>query len=287
MIDLKNLVLQDLLPEHLIQDGDAGILIEIMNEEIRFLNDIVTKQSAPDDLMELPDEVIEHLMWEEHIYPNEGGYLAFTKTEKAELIRSAYDLHRKKGTVYAIERVLDVVRLNGEVVEWKDYNADPYHFIVELQPSGKLSNLKDVRTLVSEFKNTRSWFDGFVIVVSDEFFLIFDQTYHYPVFFKECGEFGGEALFKHFESGAANVLNATYDYSVSYEVNEIHSSLYQEGVGLENETYQYKTTYPLCGELETINSTSHMVQSDSFIENESYFFGTQYPTCGEFYCEED
>lgn len=287
MINLqKNTLLRE-IPDNLLIDEKVVNLAKALQVSLSEMFSWAEKINYKMNLDSLDEAIIDHLLWESHITWNEGLALATTREKKINLIQSSIDIHRRKGTPYAIERVLQVVGLKGEVLEWFDYDADPYHFIVELQPSGKLSDLKDVRTLVSEFKNTRSWFDGFVIVVSDEFFLIFDQTHHYPVFFKECGEFGGEALFKHFESGTANVLDATYDYSVGYEVNEIQSSLYQKDIGLENETYQYKTIYPLCGELETINSTSHMVQSDSFIENESYFFGTQYPTCGEFYCEED
>lgn len=287
MIDLKDLTLQDLLPEHLIQDGDVGILLEIMNEEIHFLNDIVTKQSAPDDLMDLPNEVIEHLLWEEHIYPNEGGYLAFTKAEKAELIRSAYDLHRKKGTVYAIERVLDVVGLNGEVMEWKEYDADPYHFIVELQPTGKFAHLDDVRVLIVNFKNTRSWFDGFVILTIHNDIFILNDSYQYPVYYETCGEFGPEAEFWQNVFHLLAIHNDSYQYPVHYDVYTQEVTQLIDGIASHlNDSYQYNVPYPQIDDMQPLEMGAQLQERTMHIEHQRYHFPVHYLVCGEFYCEE-
>ena len=59
----------------------------------------------------------------------DGWEAAYIDTQRRELIREAIPVHKTKGTVGAIRRVLKAVRVNAEFKEWHQIpNAAPYTF---------------------------------------------------------------------------------------------------------------------------------------------------------------
>ncbi|HGY9620355.1 TPA: phage tail protein I [Pseudomonas putida] len=61
----------------------------------------------------------------------EGWEAAYTDDQRRELIREAIPVHKTKGTVGAIRRVLKAVRVNADFKEWHQIpNAAPYTFQV-------------------------------------------------------------------------------------------------------------------------------------------------------------
>lgn len=108
---------------------------------------------------EIEDEsILDLLAWQFHI---EGYEQAQTIQEKRNLIKKAIELHRYKGTPYAIKRVFQALNLEAEISEWFDYNGDPYRFKVLVK-----SIIQDEDTyirltkLINEYKNVRSWLDS-------------------------------------------------------------------------------------------------------------------------------
>ncbi len=343
---MRDVSLKDIMPPNLLRDEKVKNLAELLSKELQEISAVAYKLnfSNPRDL---PEEVIDHLLWENHIYLNEGLSLATTLEEKINLLENTVELHRTKGTPYAVEQVLKAVSLTGEVVEWKEYDQEPYHFIVELEFPKKRANLKDIRELVLEYKNNRSWFDDFVFIASKGVILLVDKAYLYPVIFKTCGEFGGEFLFFDTEYRFIDIADKTYSHPVEFDVNEIQSSIYgettyafddayhydvgllstgemetvsltsdisslyskvaddaynygvefeiineilssvhQNDIGANDETYQYKAFFPITGEMAPIKSVSDMSVADSSLQDESYSRSFSYPICGEFYAEE-
>lgn len=96
----------------------------------------------------------------------EGWEAAYTDDQRRELISEAIPVHRTKGTVGAIKRVLKAVRVNADFKEWHQIsNAAPYTFQVtawanENRP-GEGSIISPqleqrLRALVDAAKNERS-----------------------------------------------------------------------------------------------------------------------------------
>lgn len=96
----------------------------------------------------------------------EGWEAAYTDDQRRELISEAIPVHRTKGTVGAIRRVLKAVRVNADFKEWHQIpNAAPYTFQVtawanENRP-GEGSIISPqleqrLRALVDAAKNERS-----------------------------------------------------------------------------------------------------------------------------------
>lgn len=286
MIDIKQNSFLREIPENLLIDERVGHLAKSLQSSLSRMLDWVDKVNYTTNLDIVPDEILDHLLWENHIGYDEGLVLAETREQKINLIQNAIELHRIKGTPYAIELVLKSVQLKGEVLEWFEYAAEPYHFIVELEPVRKVANLEDVRRLVLEYKNTRSFFDGFVMVfVADKIF-IFDDSYHYPVFYKSCGTFSGEKEFGHYDIGEVLLNNDTYDYIVEYPVAEKEfTQVDLTPVELKNDTYDYIKEFPVAGKMPLLTKEVTTLSGGSFVDSAPYEYSVTHPVCGEFYAE--
>jgi phage tail P2-like protein len=104
------------------------------------------------------EKLLDLLGWQFHI---EGYDQAQTIQEKRNLIKHAIELHRLKGTPYAVKKIFQTLNLEAELSEWFDYNGDPYKFKVLVK-----SVIQDEATyrrlieLINEYKNVRSWLDA-------------------------------------------------------------------------------------------------------------------------------
>ena len=106
----------------------------------------------------VPEDALDFLAWQFHV---EGYELATTVEQKRALIKNSIELHRYKGTRYAILKALESLGLSGEIKEWFEYNGEPYKFRVYIK--SPLSSEKlyiDLVGLVKQYKNERSWLDS-------------------------------------------------------------------------------------------------------------------------------
>jgi phage tail P2-like protein len=109
------------------------------------------------------EELLDLLGWQFHI---EGWDLAKTVEEKRKLIKSAIELHRCKGTPYAIKKVLEALGLEGQVKEWFEYGGEPYYFKVDLGVQNReiTPELRDkLLRLINDYKNERSWLEELIL----------------------------------------------------------------------------------------------------------------------------
>ena len=94
-----------------------------------------------------------------HIMGNEGWIFSENDEQKRDLIQRAIELHRYKGTPWAVEESIRLFDYDVHLIEWFDYGADPYLFCVDV-------NLYDqawgqrvwdvVYGLIFRWKNARS-----------------------------------------------------------------------------------------------------------------------------------
>ncbi|WP_051754565.1 phage tail protein I [Thermodesulfobacterium commune] len=159
---------------HLVESADP-YFAKLLEETIKVL--IYSR------IDELPEEVLDTLGWQFHI---EGFDQAQTVQEKRNLIKHAIELHRYKGTPYAVKKVFQALNLEAELSEWFDYNGDPYKFKVLVK-----NIIQDEDTylrlieLINEYKNVRSWLDviGFHREYSQTLYYAFAQKNgkHYQI----------------------------------------------------------------------------------------------------------
>lgn len=112
-----------------------------------------------------------HLAEQFHITGNEGWINCKTVEEKRNLIKNSLNLHRYKGTKYALVRVLDILGLNGEVSEWFEYEGNPYYFKVSLTSFSFSSDnklLNNLIDLINEYKNVRSHLESIELNIASK-----------------------------------------------------------------------------------------------------------------------
>ena len=171
------------------------------------------------------EKLLDLLAWQFHI---EGYEQARTIQEKRNLIKNAIELHRYKGTPYAIKKAFQALGLDASLQEWFDYNGNPYKFKVLVK-----SIIQDEDTyrklieLINEYKNVRSWLDAI------GFHREYTQTLYYA-FAQKNG--------KHYQIGlhvGTSVEQATIYTGISQRV----ATSYQIGIYEPQATVEPYTLY--------------------------------------------
>jgi phage tail P2-like protein len=106
----------------------------------------------------VPAGALPYLAEQFDVSGNAGWLLADTEEARRSLIKSAIDLHRYKGTEYALRRAIDVLGLTYTVEKWWEYGADPYHFrvTVDVLDSGVSADQQALLTaFIDEYKALR------------------------------------------------------------------------------------------------------------------------------------
>lgn len=94
-----------------------------------------------------------------HVQGLEGWLFARDERQKRDLIKQAIELHRYRGTPWAVRQVLKILALDGDISEWFEYGGDPYFFRMDvtLETRGLTEDeFNALIALIHEYKNVRS-----------------------------------------------------------------------------------------------------------------------------------
>jgi len=81
-------------------------------------------------------------------------------------LANAIDLHKFKGTKYALQKALEAVGVSGEIKEWFEYGGEPYRFKVDLGIKNKEITPElhqKLLELINKYKNERSWLEEILL----------------------------------------------------------------------------------------------------------------------------
>lgn len=113
-------------------------------------------------LVYLVDQVnasaLPHLAEQLHLL-GEGWQFTRDDDERRKLLKRAVELHRYKGTPWAIQQVLETLALSGQISEWFQYGGQPYHFKINVDLSTRgidEATFDALVALITEYKNVRS-----------------------------------------------------------------------------------------------------------------------------------
>ena len=171
MIDFKNVSLLNSVPPNLLKDEKVHRLSKIITRQNQKFAGYGEKLNYVENLRLLPENVIDHLLWEKGIGYKEGLMLATNIDEKIALLESAIYLHRIKGTPAAIEHIFSILNIQSKLQEWFEYGGDPYHFKLEVTVTERGLNEEMVQLLeklVMRFKNTRSYLEAINISLASK-----------------------------------------------------------------------------------------------------------------------
>jgi len=107
--------------------------------------------------------VLPYLAEQFHVTGYEGWRQAKNDAERRALLKNARELHRYKGTEYAIELAIDSIGLTYTLQKWWQYGGQPYHFKIsfDLMDSGISAEDQTLLTaLVNEYKAKRDVLDS-------------------------------------------------------------------------------------------------------------------------------
>lgn len=119
--------------------------------------DVVRRVTRPD---ECPSDQLHILAWE---YSVDEWDPAWDDDRKRAVIKASFEVHRHKGTAYALDQAIRALGKNARIEEWYEYGGHPYRFriTVDLQPD-QVFTKADMRRLIRlalRTKNVRSYLD--------------------------------------------------------------------------------------------------------------------------------
>jgi len=162
-------VIKELIPPNLLTDQNIKALIEAIEPEFEKVKQQIINVLIYPRIDELSEEVLDLLAYQFHI---EGYDLATDITEKRNLIKKSIQLHKYKGTKYAIEEVLKALNLEGQIKEWFEYGGQPYRLKVDTDISShNFIDLKKLIELINEYKNVRSHLEELSITINQGSFI--------------------------------------------------------------------------------------------------------------------
>jgi len=159
---LQEFKFRDLLPSS-VRDAEkfaaaAHCLDELLSEtDAQLKNAIIYAR-----IDELDEPLLSNLAWQFNLDGFEGYALAQTLEEKRALVKNAIQLKWHKGTRWSVERVFELISLQGVVTEWwesDDPTFSPYQFDLDINMEARQANetfYSDVIRLVYALKNVRS-----------------------------------------------------------------------------------------------------------------------------------
>lgn len=150
-------------PYSLARDDDKRKLAESISDELARLMADTDKAAIFTRINDLDEPLLDILAADLKVewYDYEG-----TLEEKRKTIRECIDVHRYKGTKFAVETALKGVYDNVVISEWFEYGGEPFHFMVTIYDSSNdVEKRQRVLEKIRYYKNLRSVLDNVVFMV--------------------------------------------------------------------------------------------------------------------------
>lgn len=163
---LKDLETSRLLPTWMRGDEVDLALAHGVDEAMRSAAPDLDLLGIWDALDALPEAYLDELAWALDIRWYDSGAPIETKRG---LVANSDQVHRKLGTVAAVESVVSDYFGVGRVREWPEYGGLPHHFkVFTTDPSAVNENLVRFLDLLRKIKRLSSVFDGVQIGLTGE-----------------------------------------------------------------------------------------------------------------------
>lgn len=134
---INNLDVFELIPQSLRNDSIVQANFTALQKEVDELIGEINKIPHLPNLTVVNDDVLAHIAATWGLDAEDGwGIIEIdplvTRAKKELFIQLSWDLHRYKGTKYALEQIINFVGLSGKVESWWQYSAAPYHFRITI-----------------------------------------------------------------------------------------------------------------------------------------------------------
>lgn len=157
---LSNIDFRLLLPQFMRDDGAVKGLAAALDKIIPQLSTAIKRLSTWDRIDELSASELDDLAWELNIswYDKHADVYV-----KREIVRNSDLVHRRLGTKWAVEFIVNTYFGDGHVEEWFEYGGEPGHFrVVSSDPSISGERLDQFLSLLDKVKRVSATLDEVV-----------------------------------------------------------------------------------------------------------------------------
>lgn len=156
---LQDVRLVDLLPSSIGKDQTIQDISSAIQSHIDDVTAAIPSIEILRRLDELPEPMLRMLAWENGVYSTEWQ-LATTVEAKRQLVNDSFELNKRRGTRWAVERVFEVLDIPASLEEWFEYGGDPYTFRINVLDIGEsgitAAQIKLIEKLIDEYKPLRA-----------------------------------------------------------------------------------------------------------------------------------
>lgn len=176
MKTLKDVTWGEVAPPAIRNDPQVQAITAAVTPQQQAVSQAINECIILARLNEQPEEIVDLLAWQYHVDFYERG---LTLDKKRNLVRTAIDVHRHKGTPYAVETVVSAAFEKSQVIEWFDYGGQPFFFKIRTEDvTTNRETIDQMKKAINSVKNTRSWLEKieFVMHLSDQYGEVKEST---------------------------------------------------------------------------------------------------------------
>lgn len=154
---MNRVKLIDITPSSISQDKKIRALAEAFDNSLLSYITLDSLQVLT-NIENLTGNVLDHIAYQLHV---DNYDITDSDEIKREMILASVEIHRRKGTQWAVARAVETIFKSVKVEEWFEYGGEPYGFRVS-GVTAPLTGSKDINrlaTLINDAKNKRSWLE--------------------------------------------------------------------------------------------------------------------------------
>lgn len=146
------------LPSSIASDKEIKAIAQIITDKLKSLSEQQYTLLFLHNIDDVPAKILDLLAQEYHV---DFYNTSYDISQKRELVKTAIEVHRYKGTAYAVKTAVASVFGSALTKEWQEYNGEPYKFRVDVRLDAVTSEdlLVALGSAISRSKNTRSWLE--------------------------------------------------------------------------------------------------------------------------------
>lgn len=157
-MNLNDLDLTSFIPEFMKDDEDTKAFIYAIQKQLKPLIEKIKYASIYSRINELDETLLDMLADQFSITEYSKSY---SIDVKRSLIKNCMLIHHQRGTVSAVEKVVNDVFGNARVTEWFDYDGTPYYFKVSTtNASASDEMLAEFDRIIKVTQNCRSYLES-------------------------------------------------------------------------------------------------------------------------------
>lgn len=166
----------DLLPSSIAGDATIAAAAEALEEHLQGVSRDIDLARIYSRIAELPETALDLLAWQFHV---DFWLQSLPVESKRSLVEGSIAWHRRKGTAWAVKRILSDLGVEAEVIQWHQPGGEElerFTFAVRGMIRRPLlaaemwgpETIAEVERAVSMAKNARSWLDWLTLALEIE-----------------------------------------------------------------------------------------------------------------------